>query len=100
MQADAIYGVVHSASIASHKVMRQLRSRLLRSVGGSIRHLRHERGLTQEDLAGRAGLAVRHLQKIEAGEVNMTLYTVARLASVLDVAPAAFFEKASTRRRP
>jgi transcriptional regulator with XRE-family HTH domain len=78
--------------------MRQPVSRLLRSVGQSVRQLRHERRLTQEDLAARATLAVRHLQKIEAGEVNMTLGTLARLASVLDVTPAAFFEKSKMRR--
>lgn len=50
-----------------------------------IRCLRVNGSLTQESLAQRAGLASRHLQKIEAGEVNVTLDSLVKLANALEV---------------
>lgn len=49
----------------------------------TIRESRMEVGLTQEALAAQAGMAVRHLQKIEAGEVNVTIRTLAKIAQAL-----------------
>ena len=40
-------------------------------------------GLTQEDFAERANLDVRHVQKIEAGDVNLTLRTLSVVAKAL-----------------
>jgi len=51
-----------------------------------IAEVRRERGVTQEELAARLGMAVRGLQRIEAGQ-NITLHTLARIASALDVRP-------------
>lgn len=58
---------------------------LQKRVGLNLRTLRERRGLTQDRLAHLADLATRHLQKIEAGQVNVTLRTVARLGAALDV---------------
>ncbi len=44
--------------------------------------------MTQEKLADLAGLASRHVQKIEAGEVNLTLQSLAVLAEVLAMDPS------------
>lgn len=41
--------------------------------------------MTQDQLAERAGLATRHLQKLEAGTVNATFKTMAALAAGLGV---------------
>jgi transcriptional regulator with XRE-family HTH domain len=59
----------------------EARNRLARRIKG----LRLVRSLTQEKLAQRAGLAPRHLQKIEAAEVNVTLASLVRLAEALGV---------------
>ena len=61
-----------------HDIIRQ---RLARR----MRELRAGQGLTQEATAHRAGLIVRHFQKIEAGQVNITLRSLAKLAAALDV---------------
>jgi transcriptional regulator with XRE-family HTH domain len=50
-----------------------------------VRRIRTSKGLTQEAAADRAGLAVRHFQKIEAAEVNVTLNSLARIAAALQV---------------
>lgn len=49
---------------------------------------RHERGLSQGDLATRASMPQQHLQRIEAGKQNITLATLDRLAEALGVDPA------------
>ncbi|MEN5146393.1 helix-turn-helix domain-containing protein [Brevundimonas diminuta] len=60
-------------------------------VGANIRRLRKERGLSQEALAGEAGLAMRHLGRIERGEGNPTVAILGKLAEVLDVLPTDFY---------
>lgn len=68
------------------------RKRLLRQVGRRIAELRGERGLTQEALAARLRMSDRYLRRIEAGEINLTLASLARIANRLDVPIAAFLE--------
>jgi len=63
-----------------------LRSR----VGANVREERVFQGISQEELACRADMGWRHLQKIEAGEVNVTLLTLARLGKALKVDPTTF----------
>lgn len=60
-------------------------------VGANIRRLRKERGLSQEALAGEAGLAMRHLGRIERGEGNPTVAILGKLAAVLGVHPTDFY---------
>lgn len=60
--------------------------------GANIRRLRLERGLTQEDLAGEAGIAMRHVGRIERGESSPTVDLLGKLATVLGVHPQALLE--------
>jgi transcriptional regulator with XRE-family HTH domain len=61
-------------------------------IGANVRRLRVDRGLSQEALAGEAGLALRHLGRIERGEGNPTIAMVGRIAEVLEIHPAELFE--------
>lgn len=61
-------------------------------VGANIKRLRKERGLSQEMLAGEAGLAMRHLGRIERGEGNPTVAVLGKLAEALGVHPANFYD--------
>jgi len=45
------------------------------------RSQRSGRGLTQEAAAEAAGLTWRHLQRVEAGDVNVTVLTLLRLVT-------------------
>jgi transcriptional regulator with XRE-family HTH domain len=58
---------------------------VLRDVGGRIREARVSANLTQEEAAGRAGVDYKRLQRIEAGKVNVTIRTLVRLATALEV---------------
>jgi transcriptional regulator with XRE-family HTH domain len=55
----------------------------------NVRTLRLAAGLTLKNAAERAEMHWRHLQKIEEGQINVTLVTLARLAQVLQVEAAA-----------
>jgi transcriptional regulator with XRE-family HTH domain len=57
-------------------------------VGANVRRLRKSRALSQEELAGEAGIAMRHLGRIERGEGNPTVEIMGKLAAVLGVHPS------------
>jgi len=50
-----------------------------------LRFLRGQAGLTQEDAAGLVGIRWRHLQRVEAAEINVTLRTLQRFANAYGV---------------
>ena len=53
-----------------------------------IRSLRHDHGLTQEDLAARAGCGLATIQRAEAGK-PLSAATIASIAAAFDIsAPA------------
>lgn len=62
-----------------------------RVVGRNLRRLRLARKLTQEDLAGEAGLAMRHIGRIERGTSSPTAAMLGRLAEAMGVQPGDFF---------
>lgn len=51
----------------------------------SILALRRSRGLTQEELAEKAGVTVRTIQRIESGETVPRAYTLKRIAEAVGV---------------
>jgi len=66
--------------------------------GELVRELRLGQGLSQEDLADRAGLHRTAVSFIERAQRSATLETVARLASALGVEPAELMPKLRGRR--
>lgn len=57
-----------------------------------VRALRNEKGLTQEEAAGRASLDAKHLQMIEGGRTNATVASLVGIARSLGVTLAQLFE--------
>lgn len=56
----------------------------------NVKNLRAAAGLTQDEVAGRAGLDIAQYRKIENGQTNASIKTVARVAAALgldDLAP-------------
>lgn len=51
----------------------------IRVFGANVRRERVRKRMTQEELAERAEIATRNLQKIEAGEINILLTTAFRI---------------------
>jgi transcriptional regulator with XRE-family HTH domain len=54
----------------------------------NLRRLRNSTGLSQEELADRAGLHRTYVSSVERGERNITLRTIFVLAKALGVDPA------------
>ncbi|AZO34838.1 helix-turn-helix domain-containing protein [Mesorhizobium sp. M2A.F.Ca.ET.037.01.1.1] len=52
-----------------------------------MRRVRHDQGLTQEELAARAELSMRYVGSIERGRVSASVTVLGRLAKALNVDP-------------
>jgi transcriptional regulator with XRE-family HTH domain len=65
---------------------------LRRVMAANVRRIRAERGMTQEDLADRAGISVRYLGSIERGSTAATVVVLGRLARALRVKPGELLE--------
>lgn len=62
--------------------------RFLERVGDRVRELRASAGLTQAQLADRAGLHRTFVGSVERGERNVALLSLRRIAAALRVTPA------------
>jgi DNA-binding XRE family transcriptional regulator len=58
------------------------------NIGSEIRRLREERGMTQQELAWRAGISNTTMYKTEVGKTEPRLSIVEKLAAALGVDPA------------
>ena len=61
------------------------------AVARRLRRFRHQSGLTQEELAARAGLNRNYVGMIEREENPPTVDTLEKLAAVLKIEPQLFF---------
>jgi transcriptional regulator with XRE-family HTH domain len=64
----------------------------------NLRRARHEKGLTQEELAHRAGLSSRYLGSIERAAVSASVTVLGRLAEALRVDPCELIRPTKRRR--
>ncbi|TGT57764.1 XRE family transcriptional regulator [Mesorhizobium sp. M00.F.Ca.ET.170.01.1.1] len=53
----------------------------------NMRRVRHDQGLTQEELAARADLSMRYVGSIERGRVAASVTVLGRLAKALNIDP-------------
>ena len=61
------------------------KSPILEVFGQNVRRLRVEQGLSQEQLADKAGLHRTYIGMIERAEKNITLCNIERIAKALEV---------------
>jgi len=84
------------SSMRAHRTHLALRvSAYLKFIAANTRRLRHNRGLTQEDLARRAKLDHRFLQRIEAASTNISITSLVALAQALGVSPTTLLVRAT-----
>jgi len=67
----------------------------LKKVGGFVRETRQAKGMSQEDLAGAAGLDRTYISHLERGLRNPSLLHLQKLAKALGVQPSEFFDALS-----
>ena len=73
--------------------------KVLKSFGAALRQARHERALTQEEVAHRAGIAVGYLSQLENGRRNPSLLLMIALCEVLNIQLEELV-RGATRRDP
>jgi len=59
--------------------------RILGLIGRRVAELRASRELTQEQLAERAEVSARYIQRVEAGTENLTVTTLIKMSNALRV---------------
>lgn len=69
-----------------------------RILGDNLRRIRHEAGISQEELADRANLHRTYISSIERGERNVSVENIFAIAQALDVPPAELLEDISAQR--
>jgi len=67
--------------------------RLVAIFADNVRRTRLMIGLSQEELAERAGVHRTYIGMLERAEKNVTIYNIERVAAALGVEPAALLQK-------
>jgi transcriptional regulator with XRE-family HTH domain len=70
------------------------------ALAANATRLRERAGWTQQQAAETMGLDVKHLQKLEYGELNPSLRTLVRVASALGVSVGRLLKKNAAARKP
>jgi transcriptional regulator with XRE-family HTH domain len=66
-------------------------ARVQRTLGVNMKRIRVALGLTQGEAGQRGGLHWRHWQKIEAGQVNVTIATLVGISAALETTLSELF---------
>ncbi|WP_138419718.1 helix-turn-helix domain-containing protein [Aquibacillus sediminis] len=67
-------------------------SNILTLVGNKVRNLRQLKGFTQEELAEKSGLQSTYIGGVERGERNISLETLEKILTGLNVKVTEFFQ--------
>ncbi|MGQ3673911.1 helix-turn-helix domain-containing protein [Xanthobacter sp. TB0139] len=59
----------------------------------NLRLARHDKQLTQEELADRAGLSMRYVGAIERGDVSASVTVLGQIADALEMEPGDLLKK-------
>jgi transcriptional regulator with XRE-family HTH domain len=61
----------------------------------NLRRVRHDKKLTQEELADRAGLSMRYVGAIERGDVSASVTVLGKIADALEIEPGDLLTRTS-----
>ena len=70
-----------------------MKSNLNHAFGRAIRHLRIDRGLSQQELADYSEVDRSYISDLERGRYNPTLDTIFRLSDILKIKPSELLAK-------
>ena len=84
----------HHNSSLSRRVPPAREDRFLLSLGKRVRELRDRRGMTRRAAARDADVSERHLAQLEAGEGNVSIVLLRRIAAALNVSLGELFDPA------
>ena len=86
MQTD-----IHSKAASAQRIVPGSNGDFLLFLGTRVRELRNRRGLTRKMMAKEADVSERHLAQLEAGEGNVSIVLLRRIAAALHVSLAELF---------
>ncbi|MGB2670743.1 MAG: helix-turn-helix transcriptional regulator [Candidatus Acidiferrum sp.] len=84
---------LHTKDISPQRLPRDSENSFLLFLGKRVRELRNRRGMTRKMMAREAEVSERHLAQLEAGEGNVSIVLLRRIASALRVSLAELFER-------
>jgi XRE family transcriptional regulator, aerobic/anaerobic benzoate catabolism transcriptional regulator len=88
----------HSRDSTTSRISLNTNDEFLGFLGKRVRELRNRRGLTRKMMAREADVSERHLAQLEAGEGNISIVLLRRIAAALHVSLAELFAaEAETR---
>ena len=67
--------------------------KFLKLMGSNLKKARIDQGFTQEKLAEINNIDYKYYQRIEAGNVNITMKTLCKLSESLKINPVKLFDK-------
>jgi transcriptional regulator with XRE-family HTH domain len=77
---------------SSFSDIKKRRMDIIDKLGKKIREVRKQRGLTQAELAEKAGISVNFIGKVERGIHSPSVTTIERIAEALNVKVSALFD--------
>src|SRR5580700_10163735 len=81
----ALQTSTHPKATGAERVAAASSDGFLLSLGKRVRELRNRRGLTRKMMAREADVSERHLAQLEAGEGNVSIVLLRRIAAALHV---------------
>jgi transcriptional regulator with XRE-family HTH domain len=85
--------MTHSLWPGAESSPANVRMDVRKRVGINLQRLRHERGLSQEELAHRSDVHQTYLSGVEGGKRNPSIGVLGRIATALGVDIAEFFRR-------
>jgi transcriptional regulator with XRE-family HTH domain len=61
------------------------KDKLLEDIGTKIKKIRHEKGISQQELAAICNFEKSNMSRIESGRTNATILTLRKIAHALDI---------------
>ena len=65
---------------------------ITKKVGARIKELRHQLGISQEELADRANVHRTYIASLEVGKRNVSIVTLEKVVNALEVSLSKFFD--------
>ena len=65
---------------------------ITQQVGSRIKELRHKLGISQEELADRAGVHRTYIASLEVGKRNVSIIALEKIVNALEVSLSEFFD--------
>ena len=91
MTIHAMSASTQSNSVSTTRVTLAREDHFLLSLGKRVREFRKRRGVTRRSIAREADVSERHLAQLEAGEGNISIVLLRRIAAALNVSLAQLF---------